>query len=499
MLLLLLGALLGFVPALRQVHLPPELMLLVFLPALLYWEAITSSLREIRANLRGVVLTSTLLVALTAWAVAAVAHARGMPWGPAWVLGAALAPTDATAVAAMSRLLTRRHMGILRSEGLVNDGTALVIYGVAVGVTVGEQALTLGHVSWLLVLSYGGGVLAGLAVAWAALQVRRHLDDVYLGNTVTLLTPFAAFLLAQVIEASGVLVVVVAGLVMGRAGPRLVSAAVRRVAESFWSLGTYLLNAALFVLVGLQVQSSVRAFTGPEVGSATVLAFAVWVTVLAIRCAFLFGSAYTIRALDRRPSQRLRRVSNRSRVVSTVAGFRGAVSLAAALAVPTTVASGAAFPDRDLIVFVTAVVVTVTLTAQGLLLPAAARWAHFPHDDAIEQERRLAERTATRDALKALPDIAAQLGTDDDIVDTAREQYLDHLALLDAPDGDDEPEATRRDHALTDLRLALLAHKRTTVIRLRDERSIDDAVLRQVQARLDIEELRLSREQLNLD
>ncbi|MET0695344.1 MAG: cation:proton antiporter, partial [Propionibacteriaceae bacterium] len=156
-LLLVAGILLGFAPSLRAVHLPPELMLLVFLPALLYWESLTTSLREIRANLRGVVLTSTLLVVATAAAVAATAHALGLAWGPAWVLGAAVAPTDATAVAALARMLPRRNVTMLRAESLINDGTALVVYGVAVGVTVGEQTLSVGHVSWLLVLAYGGG------------------------------------------------------------------------------------------------------------------------------------------------------------------------------------------------------------------------------------------------------------------------------------------------------------------------------------------------------
>lgn len=343
-LLLLLGVLLGFVPALREVHLPPELMLLVVLPALLFWEAITSSLREIRFNLRGVVLTSTVLVVLTAGSVAVVAHAFGVPWGPAWVLGAALAPTDATAVAALSRLLPRRNVSILRSESLINDGTALVLYGVAVGVTVGEETLTVGHLSWLLVLSYVGGVLAGVVVAWLGVQLRMRLTDTLLANVITLLTPFVAFLLAETVEASGVLAVVVSGLMLSQSGPRMVPAATRRQAESFWSFGTYLLNAALFVLVGLEVQSAVRNLSTTDIGTALLIVVAVWIVILAVRLAFLVVSAYTIRLLDRRPSQRLRRVSDRARVVSTVAGFRGAVSLAAALAVPTVVEGGAPFP-----------------------------------------------------------------------------------------------------------------------------------------------------------
>src|SRR3954462_3905812 len=157
-LLLACGLLLGFVPALREVHLPPEAMLLIFLPALLYWESLTTSLREIRSNLRVIVLASTLLVIATAAAVAAVGHALGLEWGPAWVLGAALAPTDATAVGVLARALPRRTLTTLRAESLINDGTALVVYGLAVGVTVGEDSLGALHVSGLFLLSYGGGL-----------------------------------------------------------------------------------------------------------------------------------------------------------------------------------------------------------------------------------------------------------------------------------------------------------------------------------------------------
>src|SRR6478752_1143992 len=197
--LLAVGALLGLVPALRDVQLPPEVVLLLFLPALLYWESLTTSLREIRSNLRVVVLTSTVLVVATAAAVAAVAHhLLGMGWGPAWVLGAALAPTDATAVGVLARALPRRTLTTLRAESLINDGTALVVFGLAIGITVGEDhALGALKVSALFLLSYGGGALAGLATAWVATQVRRRLDDPLQENLVVVLTPFTAFLLAE--------------------------------------------------------------------------------------------------------------------------------------------------------------------------------------------------------------------------------------------------------------------------------------------------------------
>jgi monovalent cation/hydrogen antiporter len=198
--------------------------------------------------------------------------------------------------------------------------------------------------------------------------------------------------------------------------------------------------------------------------------------------------------LDRRPSQRLRRVTNRSRVVSTVAGFRGAVPLAAALAVPATLPSGAPFPDRDLIVFVTAGIVACTLVFQGLLLGRVARWARLPADDTPARERRLAVEVAAYEALVALPETAQRLGTDPDIAERASARLEKAYTVLAGSDPDTlDDSAARRDDQYIALRLALLAHKRAAVVRLRDERRIDDAVLRQVQAQLDIEEMRLTR------
>lgn len=494
-LLLLLGVLLGFVPALREVHLPPEAMLLLFLPALLYWESLTTSLREIRSNLRVIVLASTLLVIATAAAVAAVGHALGLPWGPAWVLGAALAPTDATAVGVLARTLPRRTVTTLRAESLVNDGTALVVYGLAVGITVGEESFGALHVSGLFLLSYGGGALAGVLVAWLAMQTRRPLDDPLQENVLILLTPFSAFLLAEVVEASGVLAVVVCGLIMSQVGPRVGRADSRQVTVAFWTLATYLLNGALFVLVGLGVQSSIRGLTSTDLSRALFAMGIISAVVIGVRFAWMFTMPYVIRALDRRPQQRLRRVGARGRTVSAVAGFRGAVSLAAALAIPQTVASGEPFPGRDLIVFVTAGVIAVTLL-QGLVLPGVVRWARLPRDTTVADELRLAQIEATEAALAALPDVAAGLGTDPEVVERTRREYEDHLHVVHAGVDDDDEPVTRHEEQYTALRLALLARKRATVVGLRDAQRIDDIVLRQFQTRLDIEEVRLSRREV---
>jgi CPA1 family monovalent cation:H+ antiporter len=492
-LLLVCGVLLGFIPALRQVRLPPEVMLLLFLPALLFWESLTTSLREIRSNLRPIVLLSTVLVVVTAGAVAAAAHALGMPWGPAWVLGAALAPTDATAVGVLARALPRRMVTMLRAESLVNDGTALVVYALAVGITVGDEHLSAPHVSWLFLLSYGGGTVAGLVTAWLAVQVRRRLDDPLQENLAILVTPFTAYLLAELVHASGVLAVVVCGLVISQIAPRLGHADTRQQTTAFWSLSTSLLNGALFVLVGMEVQTAVRGLTSVDLVRGLAAVGVVSAVVVGTRFAWLFTTPYLIRLLDRRPQQRLRRVGARPRVVTAVAGFRGAVSLALALAVPETLASGAPFPGRDLIVFVTAGVIVVTL-AQGLLLPGVVRWARLAPDTSVEQERHLAETLATEEALAAIPRLAADLGTDPDVAERLRREYDEHQRVLQADsDGAGDLPALRHEQQYTALRLAVLAHKRATVVDLRDQSRIDDTVLRQVQNRLDMEEVRLSR------
>jgi len=328
---------------------------------------------------------------------------------------------------------------------------------------------------------------------WLAVLVRRRLDDPFLENVAIILIPFTAYLLAEAIHASGVLAVVVCGLMMSQAGPRLGHADTRQQTEAFWSLSVYLLNGALFVLVGLELQAAARGLTSADLARALAAVGAVSLAVIGTRFAWVFTVPY----LDRRPQQRLRRVGARTRVVNAVAGFRGAVSLAVALAVPETVTSGAPFPDRDLIIFVTAGVVVVTLVLQGLLMPSVVRWARLPRDTSAEQERHLAEILATEEALAAIPRLAADLGTEPEIAGRVRREYEKHLRVLHASDdgADDEP-ALRYDQQYTALRLAGIAHKRATVVRLRDQRRIDDTVLRQVQRRLDLEEVRLSRREV---
>jgi Na+/H+ antiporter len=497
--LLIGGVPLAFVPWLRDVRLPPEIVLLIFLPALLYWESLNTSLREIRANLRVVMIDAILLVLATAGAVAVVGHALGLSWPVAWVLGAVLAPTDATAVAAVVRRIPRRQLTILRTESLINDGTALVVFAIAVEVASGRA-----HFGWpgavgRFVLSYVGGAVVGILVASLTVRARKIMHDPLLENTVNVLSPFVAFLVAEEIHASGVLAVVVCGLTLSQVNPRLVAAQTRVRSRAFWQLTAFLLNGALFVLVGLQLRGAVQGLTSYSITDAVGYALLVSAVVIGIRLVWMYTVPYLIRLLDRRPQQRLRRIRARHRLPIAWSGFRGAVSLAAALAVPVTMADGAPFPGRDLIIVVTFGVILVTLLVHGLTLPAVVRWSRLPADDSESAEQQLAERTVTEAAIIALPSAAARIGVSHEAADRLLadlEQRLADIAEMGddgagqpveaGPAGGSPREDYRRLHA------AVLADKRAALVKLRDSRLIDDIVLRRVQARLDAEEVRLS-------
>ena len=529
LLLVVAGLALGFIPEVREIELPPETVLLLFLPVLLFWESMTTSLRSIRRDFRGIFLMSTALVVASAFAVAGIAYALGLPWDAALILGAAVAPTDATAVAALGRMLPRRNFMNLKAESLTNDGTALVIYGVAVGVAVGGQYTPL-DITGLVLLSYVGGAAAGVVVAGIAYLVMRRLRNTLNLNIALLLVPFTAFLIAELIHASGVLAVVVAGLIVAYIQPRISTAASRRQAAWTWPLGSFLLNGSLFVLIGFEVQAVAHEILGREIGWLVVMTVAVWLVLLVARFVFQTTSVMIIRLLDRRPSQRLRRTTYRARIVSAVAGFRGAVSLAIALSVPLTTAAGESLPGRDEIIFVTAGVIVLTLLVQGPLLPVVVRWARLPDDSALQHELELAERAITGAALTAVKELAHDHGISEEIRDRLTRDYYEYLernnervqareqaevdrqivdldrrfegtetaaeasatatALMEAPAP--LPSPRERDEEYSRLRIAVLDRKREVLYRLRREGAVDDAVVTQIQTRLDVEELRIT-------
>ncbi|WDZ82955.1 Na+/H+ antiporter [Micromonospora cathayae] len=488
-LLIGLGALLGLAPPLSDVVLDPEVVLLLFLPAILYRESLTVSLREIRTNLPAIGLLAVGLVAITMVTVSLVAQAFGVDPAVAWVLGAVLAPTDAAAVAGLAKRMPRRFLTILKAESLINDGTALVLFAVALGLLGGGGPPGAPELVARIGGSFLGGVTAGLLVGGLVVLIRRRLDDPLREGALSVLTPFVAFLLAETVHASGVLAVVVAGLLLSYAAPRVIRAPSRVMAFAFWDLSTFLINGSLFVLLGMQIPRIVRSEASTSLGRAMVIALVVAATVTATRMLVVHLSTYLLRLVDRRQSQRELRVPGRVRTAAGWAGFRGAVSLAAALAVPLTTPDGRPVQQRDLIIFCTALVIVLIMLGQGTTLPLVVRWAGLVGDQPRAEETHHARLHATRAALDALPDAARGVGAAPEIVDRVRADYETHLDDILA--ARDDPAAERDRDVERQLRLAVLAHKRREVTRLRNHNEIDDTVLRDIQAALDIEEIRL--------
>lgn len=437
--LVIFGLLLGFVPQLREIQLPPETVLLLFLPVMLFWESLTTSLRSIRRDFRYILPMSTVLVVASAFAVAGVGLVFGMPWETALILGAAVAPPDATAVAALGRLLPRRMFMKLKAESLTNDGTALVLYAIAVSLALGGNITPL-SVTMSVLTSYIGGIAAGVVVAALGYLLLRRTSSTIVINVALLLIPFSAFLLAEIVHASGVLAVVVAGLIVAYVSPRVTTASSRRQADAAWPFGVFLLNGALFVLIGLEVQFVAHEISAAAIGRLVLITLGVWVTLLVVRYLFQVMNILFQRRAGSRPSAGARA---RSMAVSTVAGMRGAVSLAIALSVPAASATEGEIAGRDEIVFVTAGVIMLSLLVQGPLLPSIVRWARFPVDHVEDEEYELAERTISGAALAALDDLAAEHGVGQEIRDKVRAEGYQMLEFSNA-------RALAREQAIVD-------------------------------------------------
>jgi CPA1 family monovalent cation:H+ antiporter len=494
-LLVLGGLLLGFLPGLPAVELPPELVLVVFLPPLLYQAAFFSTLRDLRADLRAITTTAVGLVLVTMAAVAVTAHALvdGLSWAVAFTLGAIVSPTDALAATAVARRLgaPRRLVTMLEGESLVNDATALVAYRIAVAAAVGGS-FVVWEAGLRFVAGVAGGVAVGLIVGWLVAVVRRRLEDPPAEIVLTVVTGYAAYLPAERLEVSGVLAAVTAGLFVGWRAPELASPSTRLLAFSFWEILVYLLNAVLFLLVGLQLQPILEQVTGRSVATLLGLAALVSAVVIAVRFVWSFTVPYLVRALDRRPSQVARRVGARQRLISSWSGMRGAVSLAAALALPLETDSGEPFPERELILFVTFGVIFVTLVVQGLTLPALIRRLGV-HDDGAEQREELQARLGATDAaLARLEELAVEEWTRDDTVERLRGLYQFRRRRLKARAGIFEDDGYE-DRSLAYQRLVreLLEAQRHAIIRLRNQGVISDGVMHRVERELDLEDSRL--------
>ena len=494
-LLVLAGIVLALIPGLPHPELNPKIVLFGILPPLLYSTAYYTSIRDLRREFRPIASLSIGLVFATVGVVAAVAHAviPGMSWPAAFVLGAIVAPTDPLAASLIANRvgLPRRIVSIIEGEGLLNDSTALVIYRFAVIAAV-TGSFSLGHATWKFFVSVLGGIAVGLGVGFVIRQIRRRIDHSPTEIAIALLSGYFAFLPAEALDVSAVLAAVTVGLYMGWYTPELTTARTRLQGEAVWEIVTFMLNAILFTLVGLELRPIVEGISNRSTGDLVLWGAAVSAAVIATRIAWSFAAAHLqwqiiplIRDRDRMPT-------NGTLAVLSWCGMRGAVTLAAALALPFATDSGAGFPERNLIVFLAFAVIVVTLVIQGLTLPALARAVDLPTDPREPQEEAYAWIRAMEAGLARLEELHDEPWVDPNVVQRLRDTFDLRLAQYAArKHGETDPKAEKRVRASRHLRRELLDAERAAVVELRRSGAISDLVEREVFRELDLEDARL--------
>jgi CPA1 family monovalent cation:H+ antiporter len=489
------GIVLSAFPIFPTVPFDPELTFVLFVPPLLYRAASTSSLRDTRRNLRPILLLAVMLVLVTIATVAAVAHyfVPGIPWGAAFVLGAILAPSDADVTTQIVRRLglPSRLVTILEGETLLNDTAAFVSYRMAVAAAaVGSFSLVWAASAFVAIAL--GGLAIGIAVGWVFKQLRQHVTDPIAVSTLSLATPFAAYLIAESVKASGVLAVVAAGALASRLPLRTESARARVRSNVVWDTTTFAIGALVFTLIGLQIGRLLPQFLGSNALALIIAVLVIGATVTGTRLLWLFPSAYIPRALS--PTLRARdpAPSWRALVILGWAGLRGGDTLVMALAVPIQTASGAAFPAREMIITVAFGVILVTLLVQGFTLrPLIKRFA-LPRGDGAESEERQARLEAERAALKTLDEIGTQGHIPGNVLAQMREAISQRtrLDLDDTHHADGGHTGLTLEDSIRDAEQQVREASRDAVARLRDEEVIGDLAFRKVLSDLDLDEVR---------
>lgn len=494
------GLLLGLIPKLPKVGLDPELVFLFFLPPLLFPAALFTSWRDFRLNLRPITLLAVGLVLFTTVAVAFLAHYfMGLPLAAGFVLGAIISPPDAIAATAIADRLRipRRIVTILEGESLINDATALVAYRFAV-VAVATGSFSLAQASGQFFLVSLGGILIGLVIGWLAEQFHRRVNDAPIEITVSLLTPFAAYLLAERWNVSGVLAVVTAGLYLGRRLPELLTFQTRLRGGPVWEMVEFLLNGFVFILIGLQLPGVLGALSGNSIPIHRLIWYAlvISIAVIVIRILWVFPATYLPRLIFRKLCRKDPNPPWQHVTIVAWTGMRGVVSLAAALALPLTIRNGSPFPGRDLILFLTFIVILATLVVQGLSLPPLIRRLGVKDDGSMEKEEREARLKANQAALARLNEIAETDPAKDDALQRLRIEYEDHIRQVEgAKPGSAGTPLRRFSSEYERLSHEALQQERRTIIELRDQDVISDEVLRRIQQDIDLAEARLQHRQ----
>ncbi len=489
------GVLIGLLPGMPEIELDPDMVLLVFLPPLLYSAAFFSDLRAFRDNARPISMGAIGLVLATAAGVAVVAHeVMGFNWAMSFALGAIVSPTDPVAATSIMRNVgaPRRIVNLIEGESLVNDATALVAYRVAVAAAVGGT-FSVVDAGLEFVGAAVGGVAVGLAVAWVIAQIRRRLEDPVTEITISLLTAYAAFIPADELGLSGVLAAVTCGLYLGWRAPDLISPETRLQAFGTWEVLIFLLNATLFILVGLQLPVIVDGLEGTPAGEVIGYSALVCATVIGMRFLWLFTMPYVIRALDRRESQRERRVGIAPRIVFGWSGMRGAVSLAAALALPLETDAGAPLPDRDLILFITFALIFVTVVGQGLTLPALIRRLGVVEDGSeLEEEELRARYKAAQAAIERLEELEDEDWTRNETLERMKGLYEFRQRRVETRAGKIEDDGIEdRSQAYQRVVHEVASAQRAELVLLRNRGEISSDVMRALERELDLEEARL--------
>lgn len=493
------GVAIGFVPGLPETVLEPQTVFFIFLPPLLHASGFYASPQELRAAAAQLLSLTIALVLVTMAAVALVAHELiGLSWPAAFVLGAIVAPTDpVSAVATFSRLgVPERPALAVEGEAMLNDAAALVAYRVAVGAAV-AGSFSLDDAALDFVYSTIAGVAVGLAVGWVGMRMQRRLADVPLAIFLSVLFAYGAYIGAEQLDASGVLATVTAGVWFGWHSHWMFDADTRLNALAFWQALVFGLNVTLFVLLGLQFEGLIEDLRASD-RTGTLLGYVAIVsaTVIAVRLVWvalppLLGRWWP-RALRADTGE-----DWRERLVVGWSGMRGAISLAAALALPQTLEAGARLGERDLMIFITVGVVAVTLVGQGLTLPALTRVLGLTGERRWSVDEAVARLEAAQAALDRLDELEQERAVEPELLrrmrDYYRQQFRRCMAVIGGEEDGEAAEAARRPAmSYPELRRELIRVERETLLRLRNEGLLKPDVVRQIERDLDLLEARLT-------
>jgi len=494
-LLVIAGLLLSFLPGMPRIRLDPDLVFLVFLPPLLYSASWTLSWREFQRNFVSIAMLAVGLVLFTVMGLALAAGSLlpGFDWKAAVLLGAVVAATDAIAATSIARRvgLPQRIVDILEAESLVNDGTGLLAlqFGLLMLVT-GHTPSVVEGVGRLVFLT-GGGVLVGLAIGAVVAWFEKWVDDGPIEIVISILVPYAAYLVGARAHVSGVIAVIACGMYMSRKSSEYMSPQVRLQTTAVWDALTFVLNGIVFVLIGLQLPYVMGQISG--MSRVVLLEYGVGFSavMIAVRMAWVYGETYIAYAVGRwvRKAE-VEEPDPRRMFVIGWGGMRGVLSLAAAVSLPYALPDGSMFPQRSMIIYLAFCLIVATLVLQGLTLPWIIRRLGLSEPVRMKEEEQEARRVLLREALVHLDrrrsknrDQSAMFGQ----LIATYQQRLDAIPVEREGRLRGLVDQVRRSDAI----LTVLQAERVALIRLRDEGQIDDEVLRTLQRELDLEESRV--------